>query len=201
MNYSHLAVAAYLLDQVRRRAIGGGGFCWDLTCHLPVAPTIEESLRIAMQDWDAESVEFYITDCTKKGSISLSLVSGKPVHIEGIPDLMLVVHTDEDHRYRWRVTEVSSGCAMSKPQSSEQDALDAVQRAVSRYGADGIRTVIRNVIEGQVEAFKNGEAFPSTLTPVAPTEAATLQAHGVDAKVGDLMQNSVKTRRRVAKND
>jgi hypothetical protein len=187
MNYNDLAVAAFFLDSVRKRAAGQQAYCWDLNLRLPIAPTIEESLRIVMQDWDADEVEHYIVGIKKNGERNLELVRGKPVLLEGVSDFLFAVHTDEDHRFRWRVSEVSSGSAMSMPHASEQEAIEAAKKGLARFGRAGLQNAIDNARDGLVAAFARKTVMPSVIHPVGPEEAQVLKRVGVQSDVGDLM--------------
>jgi hypothetical protein len=186
-DYNRIGIAAYLMDQVRRRPIGNSAFVWELAISLPIAPSIEESLRIAMQDWEGESVDLYATERHRDGTVTLSLIRGKPIAFPEMPEAMMAVFTDVHHRFHWRVTEASAGSAMSGPQATEEDAINAAKRGIERFGADGVRAAFRNCRDVLVTAFQRGACVPSAVGFVSPSEAATLQALGVQVETGDCM--------------
>lgn len=179
-------ITEFLLGLIRRRPVGHDANLWELNCLLPIAPTLEESLRIVSQNWDMETVDFYISDVSQKHGQRLMLVQGRPVHIEGLSSLMFAVHTDKDHRFPWRVTELSTGAAMSKPQPGEKEALDAVQKALNRFGVDYFMRSIQNLREQQAESFQRNELLTSPIGVVSPEEANKIQSVGLPAEPGDL---------------
>lgn len=160
-----------LIELVLRRPIGRGIAMWDINTALPIAPTIEKSLAILAQDWDGDIVSFYRTDHDKKNMRTLVETTGKPVRLEDLNGVFFVLHTDHDDRFRWRVTEISSGCAMSKPKASEKDALDALTRVKKQYGAEGIIRIIEDSRKAMQREFAANGGIPETLGAMTERQA------------------------------
>lgn len=193
------ASAIFLLDRIKKTPIGDGAAAWSLNVLLPVAPSLEESLRIASQDWDGETVEFYVTDVGKRGkSVALHLVTGKPIHLEGLSDFMFAVHTDTDHRFHWRVTEISTGSAVTGMKPTEELAITAVTGICAKYGTEGVMTTVLSTRDQLAAAFANQDSVPPRLTPIERGTAEILRELGIDAKAGDFMEGG-KRRRSEAK--
>lgn len=181
---------ALLTDRIKRWPLGESAAAWSLNILLPVAPTLDESLRIASQDWDAEVVEFYVVDIPnrRRSGLKLQLVKGRPIHLEGLHELQFAVHTDPDHRFHWRVTELSTGSAITSVKSTEAEAIASASGVCERYGADGVIRTLLSARERLAAAFANREAAPQRLTPVARGTAEILKGLGVDVEPGDLME-------------
>lgn len=151
-------VGAFLRDQIRRRPIGEGAALWNLDVLLPLAPSVEEALRIAMQHWDGETVEFYICDNVKRAEHPrLVLVKGQPVTIDGVGELCFGAYTDVDHRYRWSVTEISTGMALTGPKASFEEAVGAAAAAVKKSGAGSFIDLIRTTHRQMSYRFENSD--------------------------------------------
>lgn len=112
-----------------------------------------ESLRIATQDWSNEEVDFYMTSTTRTGVTSLALCRGNPIYVERLPESRFVVHTDKDHRFKWRATDVSSGLSIPKRGDDRKFAIAELERAIDRYGVARFRAMLASSRDGLASVF------------------------------------------------
>jgi hypothetical protein len=123
----------WLLEQFRSAALGGDGHrIFDARLALPPAKTIEESIDLASRPFVAGSAQ---TACwvplTRRRS-KLVMTPCDPISFVGYEAFKFGVHPEPGHRFRWYVTEFSTGSAITTGCPTREAAIEQARVRLSK---------------------------------------------------------------------
>lgn len=112
---------------------------FDAQISLPPAKTIEESIDLARQPFVMGSAQ---TACwvsiTKKRS-RLTVAPCEPVVFEGFEAFRFGVHLEPGNRFRWHVTELSSGSSLTSHCPTRESAIAKASERLSKETAKSLK--------------------------------------------------------------
>lgn len=124
----------WLLEQFRSAPIGGDGHrIFDARFALPPAKTIEESIDLARQPFVACGAETACWIPITRNRSKLTVTACEPVQCSGYEGFKFGVHFEPGNRFRWHVTEFTTGLSVTN-HCPTRDA--AVAKASERLGKD-----------------------------------------------------------------
>jgi len=146
----------WLASQITTTEIGPDGlslFQHDLL--LPPANSLEESIRLLYDAHHAEDKLMMPAIATsKKGKPTYQLVECERVTIEGYEEYIFGAYTESDTRWRWRVTEMSSGYALCKAQSSKEKAIEKATQNIKKREKKYFQKDIENVRQDMMRRWQ-----------------------------------------------
>lgn len=124
----------WLLSQVTFAPISSDGHCiFDVRLALPPAKTVEASIDLARRPFEAGQA---LTPCwapiSRKRS-KMVVTPCEPVQLKGYENFRFGVHLEPGHRFRWHVTEFSTGASVTSHCPSREAALAKLQDRVGKY--------------------------------------------------------------------
>jgi hypothetical protein len=125
----------WLLEQITSAPVASDGSrIFDLRLALPPAKTVEESIDLARRPFVPGHAT---TPCFVRVSRNRSKVvttGCEPVTVEGYEDVRFGVHLEPGHRFRWHVTEFSTGASVTNHCPSREAAIEKLCERLKRNG-------------------------------------------------------------------
>lgn len=124
----------WILAQFRSAPVDAqGARIFDLDLALPPAKSIEESLDLARRPFiNGKAATSCFVPLRGKRS-AVRMVACEPVAVKGYEGFKFGVHLEPDHRFRWHVTELSTGASITGHCPTREAAI---AKATERLGKD-----------------------------------------------------------------
>ena len=124
----------WLLSQATKALATADGFhIFDLHVALPPGRTLEESIDVARRPFTpGQALTPTMVRLTRNRS-TVKFVACKPLTIKGYEEFRLGVHQEDGHRFRWHVTEFSTGSSVSGPCATEDAAIQKASQRITKY--------------------------------------------------------------------
>ncbi len=142
----------WLLDRVTSALIASDGTkIFDLKLALPPARTITDSIDLARRPYSEGQA---VTACVVKVSRNRSRVTTtacEPVPVDGYHEFEFGLHREPRNRFRWHVTERSTGASITNHCPTREAALAKLRQRLSKYSPERLRQVIESFRESAFE--------------------------------------------------
>jgi hypothetical protein len=125
---------SWLLSQISSAPISADGYrIFDLRLALPPAKTPEESIDLASRPFlQGQALTACFVPISRHRS-KMTVTPCEPVQLKSFDQFRFGLHLEPGHRFRWHVTEFSTGASVTNHCPSREAALAKLQDRVGRY--------------------------------------------------------------------